>query len=108
MPKHIEIELSTDLYDFVRTPAQYNHSSVSSTCLGMMGWATNQSYWFDDYKQAPRRYDSLEEHHRKKKVKDESELTTEQTEDLEKLLAIAKLIGIDFKDIASSLPWAAW
>ena len=95
MRRHIEIELSTDLYDTVRTLAQYNHSSVSSMCLGMIGWAANQSYYFDDYKEALRE---------KKEAKDKSELTTEQTEDLEKLLAIEKLIGIDVKAIASRLP----
>ena len=95
MPKHVELELSASLYDKVRTLAEYNHSSVSKTCLNMMGWALNQSYWFDDYKEALRE---------KKEVKEESELTTEQTENLEKLLAIAKLIGIDVKGIASRLP----
>ena len=86
MPKHVELELSASLYDKVRTLAQYNHSSVSQTCLSMMGWALNQSYWFDDYKEALRK---------KKEVKEETKTTSVDREKLEKLIAVCDLLEID-------------
>ena len=90
MPKHIELELSTALYNQLRTLAQYNHSSVSSTCLGMIGWALNQSYWFDDYKEALRK---------KKEVKEETKTTSVDREKLEKLIAVCDLLEIDLNGL---------
>ena len=90
MPKHVELELSASLYDKVRTLAEYNHSSVSKTCLNMMGWALNQSYWFDDYKEALRE---------KKEVKDKAKTTSVDREKLEKLIAVCDLLDIDLNGL---------
>ena len=90
MPKHVEQELSASLYDKVQTLAEYNYSSVSNTCLSMTGWASKQSYWFDDYKKALRK---------KKEVKDETKATSIDREKLEKLIAIYDLLGIDLNGL---------
>ena len=88
MPKHVELELSASLYDKVRTLAEYNHSSVSNTCLNMMGWALNQSYWLNEYKEALRE---------KKEAKEETKTISVDREKLEKLIAVCDLLDIDLK-----------
>ena len=99
----VEVELSIPVYDFIRTIAENSKQPMSEVCLEILNFAQLDRRWVEEYKKG-RPYDSRYASRRKKEVKDESELTTEQTEDLEKLLAIAKLIGIDVKGIASRLP----
>ena len=60
----------------------------------MMGWAANQSYWFDDYKEALRK---------KKEVKDKAEAIPVDREKSEKLIAVCDLLDIDLNGLTRKI-----
>ena len=99
---HVEVELSIPLHDFIRTIAEHNKQSMSDVCFEMLNLAQLDRRWVEEYKKG-RPYDSRYASRRKKQVIEELDLTPKQTEDFEKLLMIAKLIGIDTLGIAKSL-----
>ena len=99
---HVEVELSIPLHGFIRTIADDYKLSISEVCYEMLNFAQYDEFWLEQYKKV-RPCNSLYGSSKKKGVADELNLSSKQAEDFHKLLAIAKLIGIDVKGIASSL-----
>ena len=98
----VEVELPIGLYDFVRTIAEHNKQPMSEVSIEMLGSAQFDEHWFAEY-QKGRPYSSRYASRRKKQVIKELDLTPKRTEDFEKLLMIAKLIGVDTLGYPKSL-----
>ena len=95
----VEVELPISLYDFVRTIAEHNKQPMSEVCIEMLGSAQFDEHWFAEYKKG-RPYNSRYASRRKKGVKETSEMTPKNREDLKKIIAICDLLEINIKDIA--------
>ena len=95
----VEVELPISLYDFVRTIAEHNKQPMSEVCIEMLGSAQFDEHWFAEYKKG-RPYSSRYASRRKKGVKETSEMTLKNREDLKKIIAICDLLEINIKDFA--------
>ena len=96
---HVQIELPIGLYDFIRTIAENNKQPMSEICIQMLSTSQFHERWFAEYKKG-RPYDSRYASRRKKGVKETSEMTPKNREDLKKIIAICDLLEINIKDIA--------
>ena len=95
----VEVELPISLYDFVRTIAEHNKQPMSEVCVEMLGSAQFDEHWFAEYKKGGP-YNSRYASRRKKEVKDTSEMSPKNQDDLKKIIAICDLLEINIKDFA--------
>ena len=96
---HVEVELSIPVYDFIRTIAENSKQPMSEVCLEILNFAQLDRRWVEEYKKG-RPYDSRYASRRKNGVKETSEMTPKNREDLKKIIAICDLLEINIKDFA--------